>query len=495
MLWLALHFPLLPLEAQLRAEREHLDSDQPLGIEQGKRLLILNPAAAQAGVEPGMSTNAALALAADLRTLPRREDLEHLALTGLAGWALQFSSIVSLEEPDGLLLEVGGSLKLFSGLDPLLARVELGLIQLGYSLQSAIAPTPTAAWLAAHCGLRLRVTNQEQLTQTMTRALGRLPLNCLYPQLFKKADKALETLQGMGLKRFADLLELPRDGVSQRFGPTLLNLLDRAQGRKPDPRLPFCVPDTFHGHIDLPIEVQGGQTLDTALERMVLELTGFLRGQDAATSKLNFDFHHLPQSDQAELPLRTPLALALLNPSRDPRHILDLLHTRLDQLRFPAPVIAVSLDCEQLQRFDTQPEDLFDTQSQQQQDLPQLLERLQARLGRDAIQGLSSQTDPRPEKAWRAFRLDDAPKPSDPAPTKLSWRRRPLWLLIPPRSIQIDPRQVHTFTGPERIESGWWDGEDQSRDYFRIRTHQGRQLWVYRDLREPGVWYLHGVFA
>jgi len=46
----------------------------------------------------------------------------------------------------------------------------------------------------------------------------------------------------------------------------------------------------------------------------------------------------------------------------------------------------------------------------------------------------------------------------------------------------------------ERIESGWWDGEDIRRDYYRVEGPHGSRWWVYRDLRDAG-WYLHGLFG
>ena len=47
--------------------------------------------------------------------------------------------------------------------------------------------------------------------------------------------------------------------------------------------------------------------------------------------------------------------------------------------------------------------------------------------------------------------------------------------------------------GPERIESGWWDGNDVRRDYFIARTPRDALLWVFQE-RQSG-WYLHGVFS
>ena len=46
----------------------------------------------------------------------------------------------------------------------------------------------------------------------------------------------------------------------------------------------------------------------------------------------------------------------------------------------------------------------------------------------------------------------------------------------------------------ERIESGWWDGEDLRRDYHVARGASGVRYWVYR---EHGTrdWFIHGIFG
>ena len=48
--------------------------------------------------------------------------------------------------------------------------------------------------------------------------------------------------------------------------------------------------------------------------------------------------------------------------------------------------------------------------------------------------------------------------------------------------------------GPERIESGWWDGKGIARDYYIVRRTGGARLWVFQE-RRTRCWYLHGVFA
>ena len=78
---------------------------------------------------------------------------------------------------------------------------------------------------------------------------------------------------------------------------------------------------------------------------------------------------------------------------------------------------------------------------------------------------------------------------------------RPLWLLHAPRplaEIAAVPQHGGPLTliaGPERIESGWWDGNDVARDYFVARNPALALLWIYRERRENGGWYLHGIFG
>ncbi len=78
---------------------------------------------------------------------------------------------------------------------------------------------------------------------------------------------------------------------------------------------------------------------------------------------------------------------------------------------------------------------------------------------------------------------------------------RPLWLLHTPRplgEIAAIPQYegpLALLAGPERIESGWWDGNDIGRDYFVARNPGESLLWIYRERRDNGGWYLHGFFG
>ena len=85
---------------------------------------------------------------------------------------------------------------------------------------------------------------------------------------------------------------------------------------------------------------------------------------------------------------------------------------------------------------------------------------------------------------------------------------RPLWLLREPMPLPeqgsrpwLDGTPLQLLAGPERIESGWWDGDLAARDYFIARALDGALVWVFRARLPPlsapdgAGWFLQGRFA
>jgi protein ImuB len=64
----------------------------------------------------------------------------------------------------------------------------------------------------------------------------------------------------------------------------------------------------------------------------------------------------------------------------------------------------------------------------------------------------------------------------------------------------LDGSPLQLLAGPERIESGWWDGALAARDYFIASAADGALVWVYRarlplQAADGGGWFLQGRFA
>jgi len=481
MLWLAIHLPHLSLDRLRRGLRPE-DAAAPLAVfdAAGKRQWIhaRNRAAAEAGVTPGMALGEALSLCGELRTLAREAEAEAVTLKNLAAWAGQFTPEVSLQQPDGLLLEVEASLSLFGGIEPLRANLARGLRELGYRARLAVAPTPIGAWLLARAGHTAPVTDRVQLAALLRR---------LSIEQLERSQPLVEALRGMGLRCVGDCLRQPRAGLAKRLGPEFVHYLDRALGRLPDPRRPYRPPDLFESLLALPAEVDDTAALLFAARRLLLELAGFLRARDRGVQQVSLELQHAKHPASA-------IEVGLVRPTRDPDHLLRLLRERLDRHTLAAPVEAIALRAARLVALTQRDRDLFDSKETEGQDWPQLVEHLRARLGPDAVQGLCSASDHRPERAWRFC------EPGQSG-TALQGAARPIWLLETPQPLQdtqgfpwLDGRLTLT-RGPERIETGWWDGDDTTRDYFIAENPRRERYWIYRERRPPRRWFLHGIFS
>jgi protein ImuB len=176
-----------------------------------------------------------------------------------------------------------------------------------------------------------------------------------------------------------------------------------------------------------------------------------------------------------------------------------LLHERLARTVLPAPVRAIRLASGPLVELPEAPRELFAVDRRASGTaLPPLVERLRARLGVEAVHGLCLVPEHRPESAWRVSeplsQEGRRPVVRRVAPGEAA---RPLWLLPEPQPY-AGPLAIED--GPERIESGWWDGRDVARDYYVARNPAGVRLWVFRERRRAAAaggaeWFLHGFFG
>lgn len=500
--------PGLPLDALRR--------DQPPGafavFEEHKgirRLLMVDDEALAAGIEPGSSVNAALSLHPALILEERDPGREARVLRRLANWAERFTSSVVIESDDALLLEVAGSLRLFGGLDSIRQEIARGLVNRELTASIAVAPTPLAGvWLAR---ARLGEAGGAGDPGDITRLAGRLapvPLECVgWPAAL------VEKMHGMGVTRVGDCLRLPRQGFARRFGVRFLNELDRALGRLPDPRERFRTPERFSADYEFEAEQDDGELILHACRQLLQQLAGFLRVRQVQIQRLRFSFFHLRND-------ATHLLLGCVQPGQGVDHWFDLLRIRFEQISLPAPAIAIRLRGGRGEAAAMPTSGLLDAGRSRRAGIPieRLVERLSARIGTAAVQGVATAADHRPQYAWRTTPPMASP-PHCAAADGGSWNarqvpellqdfrrshslllRRPLWILDEPEVLPVrdgcplyQGRELR-LEDPERLESGWWDAAGIARDYFAARSEDGVCLWVYRE-RRSGDWYLHGRFG
>jgi protein ImuB len=481
MLWLALHFPSLALDVRARGAPE----PGPLAIassaEASAVVVACSSAARRRGVQAGMALAAACALDSGLKILPRDTAAERAALERVAAWAIQYTPAASIAPPAGVLLEIAGSLNLFGGLSRLCGLIERGVAELGYGACVASAPTPLAAQWFARAGLAVKIRHHDALRH----ALEQLPAVVL-----DQSPQVAALLEDIGVRTLGDFLRLPHDGAARRFGQPLIDDLDRALGRLPDARAPYIPPPRFTAALPLPAPVHEAEALLFAARRLIAELCGLLSAGGNGVQQLRFTLSHEDHED-------TQIVLNLIAASRDPGHLLNVLRERLGRLQLVGPATAIALASESLVPLAARSLSFLPAPGDHSETVSRLIERLRGRLGDEAVQGLGLAADHRPERAWQTS------EPGRDAAAGNSTPRvpRPLWLLAVPLRLDASvgapcyEGPLTLLAGPERIESGWWDGADVTRDYFVARTAAHSLLWIYRERREIGAWYLHGFFA
>jgi protein ImuB len=426
------------------------------------------------------------------------------ALQQLATWAQRYSPLVGLEEglrPESLLLDITGCAACFHGEDQLLRRAVQDLAGQGWITRIAIADTIGAAWGLAHYGPtpRLAPTGEtEKVLRSLPVAALRLP-----------AD-TLDLLAQLGLERVGQLIALPRPSLASRFGPLLLQRLDQALGRLPEPRTPHPWIPPVQAAVPFEPPTDQRQVLHHALDPLIGHIQEILWSRNWGARQIECWLHH-----EAAAPLR--VEVNLFRPSHAFEYLRMLIQAHLERAPIAEPVCGMRLHVSKMEPLcESQAEFFEEPWSADRNEVAALIDRLGSRLGYEAVTRAVLLPDAQPEYTCRLEPLIQTTaenrtrikgqKRTDGEPCLLL---RPLRLWPTPLAIQAlsivpdgppiqfrwdggDYRVTRAW-GPERIETGWWRCQDVQRDYYVVVTHLGNRFWLFRR-REDGHWFLHGCF-
>lgn len=539
--WSCLFFPGLSSQ-RLERDTPPLRNLPFVVVELDRQRMIVAEASRRAqeeGIGAGMLLAAAHAVVPDLLVEWSNREADARTLAGLGRWALCLAPLVApygedpnhpQRAPQALVLESGGSAHLFGGEAPMLEHAVRGLARLGFSARAAVADSPRAAFSLARGAL-----DQPAIAPPGEgeRALAGLDLSVL--QLDRST---LESLGALGLHRLGDVLALPREGLAARFSPLLDRRVRELLGETRQAPQPYRQRSCFAERIELETPVEGGQPLLFLAKRLVDQLSARLEGSGAGLLELVLRLEH-------EKHPATLVRVRSLRAQQSPKALILLLTTKLDVVEFQHPVSALELEAGEWGALEARQGNLFEGRAQRQHDeLPDLLARLAARLGKDALQRAELCEDYRPEHSWKAAPYleeggESTPKRGAHPPSKRTkprqrkpkrskgaakaespWEElfhqspsgapalglplRPAWLLQPPRPIVVESaagipqsyegQPLLRVEGPERIRSGWWERREVWRDYFRVQLGDGEWLWIYHDLLSK-TFYLHGRFV
>ena len=545
---LSLWFPRMAAERHLRIEPALVETPFAVIADRQNMQVIasLSTAGAARGLMVGQPLRDAQAMCPDLITRLANPQLEAAFLTVLRRWAGKFSPWVSEEPPDALIVDLTGCAHLFGGEAALLEQIAEDCANLGLSVHSGIADTVGAAWaLARYAGqpvqpirsgdaidqeawatraragkrrhwlrggpapeVGTRISRQDRIAAPgKTRAaISRLPVAAL-----RLEPQVATDLTRLGLRRIEDLAGQPRAGLARRFGRHLVQRLDQALGVEPEPVSPAKPPLHFAVRLTLPEPIGLEDDITAALDRILPMLSEKLTQNGRGARRVRMECFRADQTMQW-------VDVGLARPSANPDRIRPLLRMKISEID-----AGFGIDCVRVEAVQTEPvharqhkghaEVAADVQSRMSANtaLDDLIGKLGARVGLDAITRIHPADSHIPEKtattlqaAW-SEPATDWPTPTVPRPLTM-WRPELVSAEdTPDLPLEFRWRQRRFRTqaglGPERIAPEWWldepDWRTGVRDYWRVTTEDGLQLWLYyaHGGTMSSGWFCHGQFA
>ena len=486
-MWISVHLTQLSLDV-LCPRWSELPSQARVVLDH-ERVQAMTPAAADSGVRAGMRRGGVTTIAPEVVLLERDPAREVETRNDVALCLLQYTPELAYAEDDSLLLDVGASLLAFGGPRGICRRIRHSLQLLGFHAQVGMAPTAQGAWLLArHPRPRHRRALQ---SQTLERRITRLPCSVL-----PAARPHHDWLEGIGCRTLGALGKLPRAGLQRRCGKDISAALDRAHGKAPELFDWVVAPVIFNARLELIERIDRTESVLFVAHRLLQQMTGWLVARHYAVARIELGLEH--ERGRHAIP-PTLLQISLAEPAWHPEHLVRLLKEKLAQLVLIAPVIAVSLQAPDVVLRPPPSESLFPEPGNTPADHHRLLELLTARLGPEHVLQPQPLADHRPEVANGWLPAPQTKQRALPPGPPLA--ERPFWLLEKPIALIVQQHRpvygsrLRVLRGPERIESGWWDGPQVSRDYFIAEADNKARYWVYQDYTQDMRWFLHGMFA
>jgi len=482
----------------------------------------------------------------------------------LGWWALQFTPRVALLD-GAVVLEVHASERLFGGAQVLRQRIiteavhGLVPVQPGHeapqlnavdaAMAHAAHPPGISGWafastalaavaLARHTGL---FTVRDGADDGAHDDADELPDPALLPRRLDPLPlRALpgvaahqSTLARLGCQTLAQVRQLPRGGLSRRFGAPLLQTLDQAYGLRPEAFDWLTLPPVFNAQLELPGRVESAPALLFAANRLLQQLCAWLAGRHAGVTAFTLTWLHDGQRRDASREGAWTVRLA--SPSRDMARLSRLLAEHLQRIQLVAPVGHLALHADAIDALPLSSLNLFNehgadqlsaapdalatpaAQRAQREALLTLLEKLSVRLGAQRVLQGQLQADHRLEcaQAWQAAMPPTQAHPFDKAaPDPLRQDApQPCWVLPEPLPLALADGgrsewplyqgRLQLLAGPHRIEAGWWDTASGhppvARDYYLASSEHAGLLWIFKARHAAtsphSPWYLHGLFA
>lgn len=277
----------------------------------------VNPVAAGMGLRAGMPATKAQALVPDLVVQHADPDADGAALERLAVWALRYSPVVSIDLPDGIVMDTSGADHLHGGEEAMASDVGSRLRQAGIGARVAISGT----WGASHALARFSGGVAKVVPPgPVVPAIERLPIAAL-----RLPADIVHELRRLGFDRVRDLLATPRAPLALRFGPIVGRRLDQATGSTSEPIDPIRPAEISEVRRTFVEPIGAAETIARYVGKLVVLLCSELEERGVGARRVDLVCHLVDNRMQA-------VRIGVAKPIRDPKRLTRLLCDKIETI-------------------------------------------------------------------------------------------------------------------------------------------------------------------
>jgi protein ImuB len=459
-------------------------------------IVAANHLAETQGVFAGMVVADARAIISSLQVFDNIPDLSNRLLYKLAEWCIRFTPFVAMDLPDGLLLDVTGCSHLWGGDISYVDEINKRLRSRGYTIRTAMADTPGAAWAIARFGKN---------TCVIDKGLHMQALLSLPPQSLRLEADTIERLHKLGLHQVNDFIAIPRTALRRRFGQSLIQQLNRALGYEEEILQPVLPVEAYQERLTCLEPIVTITGIEIALKHLLEILCKRLQNEEKGLRTACFKCYRMDgKTEQVDIGTNRP--------SHNRSHLFKLFEDKLSSIEPDLGIELFVLEAPKTEDQSPLQEKIWNnTSGLENNNVTELLDRLAGKIGAQHIHRYIPDEHYWPERSIKpAASLTEKPV----SVWKID-RPRPLQLLAKPERIEVTAPipdyppmlfryrgKLHTIKkadGPERIEQEWWIQEGQHRDYYYVEDEEGRRYWLFRlghyTSDKTYQWFIHGFFS
>ena len=455
----------------------------------------VNEAAQQQGIDAGIVVADARAIYPGLRVFDDKPELSIQLLNAVANYCIRYTPFVSIDPPDGLILDVTGCAHLWGGEVSYVKTIINRFKSFGYDVCAAMADTIGAAWAITHYGKDEFVIESNQQN---------VALLSLSPAALRLEQDVLELLFKLGLRQINSFISMPRSALRRRFGNHIIQRLNQALGYEDEIVYPVQPPEPYQERLPCLEPIVTATGIEIALKKLLESLCQRLQQEEKGLRSASFVCYRIDGKIEK-------IEIGTNRASHNTNHLFKLFALKISSIEPALGIELFILDASKVEDLPPMQEKLWAEKcGLNDRRFSELIDRIANKIGESNIHRYLPDKHYWPERSVRiASSLHEE--------MNTSWsidKLRPVQLLSKPERIEVTApipdyppmlfrykgklHKIKKADGPERIEREWWLEEGPHRDYYSVEDEDGHRYWLFRSGHYTDnnyQWFIHGFFA